>query len=66
MPTQRNRRANRRLPLERMRIRSVRSLARILDEQVDEIAREARQRIEIGDADLQLALGPVVLERDEA
>ncbi|WP_180278247.1 hypothetical protein [Burkholderia sp. AU18528] len=37
----------------------------VLDEQVGEIARETRRRIEIGDADLQPALGPVVFERDE-
>lgn len=40
--------------------------AHILDEQVDEIACEARQRIGIDDADRQLTLGPVALERDEA
>ncbi|WP_185723012.1 hypothetical protein [Burkholderia anthina] len=44
---------------------SVRLAACVLDEQVGEIARETRRRIEIGDADLEPALGSVVFERDE-
>ncbi len=40
--------------------------AHILDEQVDEIACESRQRIGVGYADRQLTLGPVAFERDEA